>query len=50
MTLTISISNARAIGSASPFTIPQDKVAWITIHDDGQGTAWSITYAVAIEP
>jgi len=50
MTLTISISNARAIGSASPFTIPDGKVAWITIHDDGQGTAWSITYAVAIEP
>jgi len=50
MTLTISISNARAIGSASPFTIPDGKVAWITIHDDGQGTDWSITYAVAIEP
>jgi hypothetical protein len=50
ITLTISITDARAIGSASPFTIPQNKVAWITIHDDGQGTAWSITYAVAIEP
>lgn len=50
MTLTISITDARAIGNAGPFTIPQDKVAWITIHDDGQGTAWSITYAVAIEP
>jgi len=50
MNLEVNILNSRPIGSASPFTIPDGKVAWITIHDDGQGTAWSITYAVAIEP
>lgn len=55
MQLSVGVPNARPIGSGTPangvnVSVPNGKVAWITIHDDGQGTDWSVTYAVAIEP
>ena len=55
MLLSVDVSTARPIGSGTPandvsVSVPAGKIAWLTIHNDGQGTAWSITYAVAIEP
>ena len=55
MLLSVVVSGARPIGSGTPangvsVSVPAGKIAWLTIHNDGQGTAWSITYAVAIEP